>query len=408
MIDWTEAKETILNAAERLQPIEVDILDSLDMVLAEDAAADIDIPPFDNSAMDGYAILSSDTASISEDNPPCALNIIDSQPAGSFTDKTVISGTAIKIMTGAIVPKGADSVIMVENTQPVDENKVIVLKPVRRGENVRYKGEDIKKNEIVLKAGSVIGSSQISILASLGKSRVKVYRRPKVAVIGTGDELVDLTDPLLPGKIRDSNTYSITACVKSTGGNTVRIGIIKDKWDNVREAIEMALECDVVITTGGVSVGEYDVVKNVIEDLKADLKFWKVAQKPGKPFAFWALDKKLIFGLPGNPGAAMVCFEAYVRPALLKMMGRTKFNKPEVDAILTHDFKKKAGRLNFVNILVEHRDGEYYATTCGSKKMGPIKSMAYSNGLALIPKEVSFVKAGEKVRVQLIEEKERM
>jgi len=225
-----------------------------------------------------------------------------------------------------------------------------------------------------------------------------------VAILTTGDELVEVDEPIAPGKIRDSNGYALYAQAKACGAKPIMLGIARDTKGEVRAKIDEGLDvADVVLTTGGVSVGEYDVVKDVLADLGAELKFWRVAQKPGKPLAFWILRDKLVFGLPGNPVAVMVSFEEYVRPALLKMMGRTKLFRPEVEAYLTHDIKKKPGRVHFVRVKVEKRDGDYYVASTGPQGSGILKSMSLADGLALIPPEANLVKAGEKVRVHLID-----
>jgi len=401
LISPEEAKSIVLNEVKTLSPCELDILDSLGSVLAQDVVSDMDIPPFDNSAMDGFAVKASDTKGASKENP-VRLKIVDDQPAGRVTKVVVTSGVAVKVMTGAPIPKGADAVIRVEDTQTSGE-WVYILQEVKEGQDIRLAGEDVRKGETVIRSGTVIGPSQIGILASLGKSKVMVLPRPSVAILCTGDELVEIDEPLPMGKIRDSNSYSTAAQVIACGARPVRLGIARDTVESISAKLREALHCDVIVTTAGVSVGEHDIVKDVIEDLGAELKFWRVAQRPGMPLAFWMFKGKPVFGLPGNPGASMICFEEYVRPALLKMMGRTKLFRPEIEAVLTQDIKKKPGRMHYVRVRVERKNGEYYATSAGPQGSGILKTMSLANGLALIPKDAPLIKAGEKVKVHLID-----
>lgn len=401
MISPEEARAIVLNEVKTLPACEVDILDSLGSVLAEDVVSDMDIPPFDNSAMDGFAVKTSDAKGASRENP-VRLKIVDDQPAGRVTDVVVTSGVAVKVMTGAPIPKGADAVIRVEDTQTSGE-WVYILQEVKEGQDIRLAGEDIRKGETVIRSDTVIGPPQIGILASLGRSRVRVVPRPSVAILCTGDELVEIDEPLPMGKIRDSNSYSTAAQVIACGARPVRLGIARDTVESIGTKLREALHCDVIVTTAGVSVGEHDIVKDVLEDFGAELKFWKVAQRPGMPLAFWMFKGKPVFGLPGNPGASMICFEEYVRPAILKMRGRTKLFRPEVEAILTHDIKKKPGRMHYVRVRVERKNGEYYATSAGPQGSGILKTMSLANGLALIPKDAPLMKAGERVKVHLID-----
>ncbi|MDI6689348.1 MAG: molybdopterin molybdotransferase MoeA [Actinomycetota bacterium] len=401
LISPEEAKSIVLNEVKTLSPCELDILDSLGSVLAQDVVSDMDIPPFDNSAMDGFAVKASDTKGASKENP-VRLKIVDYQPAGGVTKIVVTPGVAVKVMTGALIPKGADAVIRVEDTQTSGE-WVYILQEVKEGQDIRLAGEDVRKGETVIRSGTVIGPSQIGILASLGKSKVMVLPHPSVAILCTGDELVEIDEPLPMGKIRDSNSYSTAAQVIACGARPVRLGIARDTVESIGAKLREALHCDVIVTTAGVSVGEHDIVKDVLEDLGAELKFWRVAQRPGMPLAFWMFKGKPVFGLPGNPGASMICFEEYVRPALLKMMGRTKLFRPEIEAVLTQDIKKKPGRMHYVRVRVERKNGEYYATSAGPQGSGILKTMSLANGLALIPKDAPLMKAGERVRVHLID-----
>lgn len=401
LISPEEAKTIVLGQVKALPAREMGILESLGLVLAEDIIADMNIPPFDNSAMDGFAVRACDTRDASKDNP-VRLKVAGEQPAGWSSDAIVTPGMAVKITTGSPIPEGADAIVRVEDTQICGE-WVYVLQEVETRQDIRPAGEDIRQGETILKANTVIDPPHIGILASLGRSRVMVLPRPKVAVLCTGDELIEIDQPLPPGKIRDSNSYSVAAQVIACGGIPVRLGIAKDTAESISAKLREAFYCDVVITTAGVSVGEHDLVKTVLERLGADLKFWRVAQRPGMPLAFWVFQGKPVFGLPGNPGSSMICFEEYVRPALLKMMGRAKLFRPEVEATLTHEIVKKPGRMHYVRVRVEHRDGVYYATSAGPQGSGILKSMALANGLALIPREVSLIKAGEKVRVHLID-----
>jgi len=404
MISPEEARAIVLNEVEALAARKMHILDSLGLVLAEDIISDVDIPPFDNSAMDGFAIQARDTQGATEENP-ARLKLIGEQSAGPAIDLVVTPGTAVKIMTGAPIPEGADTVVRVEDTK-VDGEWVYILLEVPPGKDLRPIGEDISKGDTVIKSGTVITPPHVGILASLGRSQVAVIPRPSVSILCTGDELVEIDEPISKGRIRDSNSYSMAAQVIACGGRPVRIGIARDTLESITAKLREALVCDVVITTAGVSVGEHDIVKDVLRDLGAELKFWKVAQRPGMPLAFWLLEGKPIFGLPGNPASSMICFEEYVRPALLKIMGRRKLLRPEVEGVLTHDIRKKPGRMHYVRVHVEHKEGRYYVTSTGHQGSGVLKSMALANGLALIPQDVSLVKAGEVVKVHLIDRPE--
>ncbi len=401
MIEPKEALRIILDEV-KLQSVEkVNLMDSLGYVLAEDVFSDMDIPPFDNSAMDGFAIIASDTVGSLRESPK-KLTVLGSLRAGDVSNVKVVSGSALKIMTGAPTPAGADAVVKKEDTF-LNDNEVSVLSEIKKGENIRLAGEDMIKGEKVLSIGTCLKPQQIGLFASLGKSKVKVFKTPTVAIISTGDELVEIDESLKPGKIRNSNTYSLTAQVMLCGANPLSLGIARDNVADTKKKIELGLDnSDVLLTTGGVSMGDYDVVKDVLGDLGAELKFWKVAQKPGMPLAFWRLDDKLIFGLPGNPVSTMVCFEEYVRPAVLKMMGRKLIFRSEVNAVFEHDLKKKSGRVFFVRVNVRRKNGEFYVSLTGPQGSGILKSMSLADGIAVIPSDKTLIKTGDKVKVHLV------
>ena len=415
MIDVNEAHQIVLDCAGKLAAVQVDLVDGLGCILADDIVSYDDIPPFDNSAMDGFAVRSVDTANASE-KEPVGLRILGDEPAGQISEHTVEQGTTVRIMTGAKMIDGADAVVQVEYTD-LDRNKegrqekqvkengfVQIYRPVKVSENVRFSGEDIKRGETVLKSGMEIGPAEVGVLASLGYSKVTVIRPVKVSIITTGDELVGIDQPLEPGKIRNSNAFSLFAQVLQARAIPIQSDITIDTKEALVEKVtENLTEADVIITTGGVSVGDYDVVKDVMASLGAELKFWCVKQKPGKPLAFWVFKNKLVFGLPGNPVATMVCFEEYVRPALRKMMGHQRLFRPSVKGFVVEGARKKPGRLHFLRVAVEKRDNMYYASTTGPQGSGILKSMVTANGLALIPAEVTVLKPDEPVELHLID-----
>ncbi len=401
MLEPQEALDVILASAVRSAPVSVPLTEADGHVLAEDIIAGHDVPPFDNSAMDGYALLAADIAQASEDNP-AGLTLIEEQPAGKATDVKVASGTAIKIMTGAPVPAGADVVVPIERTRG-DGDTVSILVALPPGNNIRRAGEDMPRGSVAVAAGTPVTPVVVGLLASLGYANVPVFGKPRVAVIGTGNELIPMDQPLAPGKIRDSNSYALTAQARACGAAVNRLGVAGDTKEDVARLVKAALnEADVVVTSGGVSVGDYDFVKDVLAEMGAELKFWGVKQKPGKPLAFWVLGEKLIFGLPGNPVASVLCFEEYVRPALLKMMGKKELLRPVVRAALAHDVKKKPGRQHFLGVKVTAVDGGYEAAVNGRQGSGILKSLAGADGIAVVPKDAVQMKAGETVEVQLI------
>jgi molybdopterin molybdotransferase len=408
MISVDEALEYVLKHFEPLEPEEVEILDALDRVLAEDVYSDMDIPPFDNSAMDGYAVRAADTVAASSE-APVTLRVIADLAAGYTTDLIVEPGTAIRIMTGAPLPAGADAVVRFEETSEGlsgherADNRIEVLSQVVVGENVRPAGEDIRKGELVLAEGTILRPQEIGVLASLGRARVRVIRRPRVAILATGDELIAIDEPLSPGKIRNSNEYSNAALVRRYGGVPVRLGIARDDVNELTAKIRegLAQKVDLFLTSAGVSVGDYDVVKDVL-GAEGEVHFWQVRMKPGKPLAFGEIQGVPLLGLPGNPVSAMVSFEQFARPAILKMLGRTRLHKSTVEAVLEEDVES-SGRRDFKRAMITKRDGDYYASVTGPQGSGVLTSMVKANGLAIIPEGIRQMKAGERVAVQMLD-----
>jgi molybdopterin molybdotransferase len=333
-------------------------------------------------------------------------------------------GTAIRIMTGALLPEGADAVVPFEDTDEVARKpplkaavsadscqlkEIGILRQAERGLNVRHRGEDIAKGALILKSGTVLRPAEIGILASLGHSQAKVIRRPIVSVLATGDELVDINQPLPQGKIYDSNTYTIAAQVLHYGGIPKILGIGRDLIQSLNKKIDEGLDSDMLITSGGVSLGDYDVVKDVLAK-RGEIAFWTVCMKPGKPLAFGVINngEKRVphLGLPGNPVSSMVTFEQFARPAILKMMGKNNFTKPSVQAIIEDNVINTDGRRIYARMMVTERDGKYYARLTGPQGSGILTSMAKANGLAIIPENTKGVKAGDIVRVQMLDWRE--
>lgn len=407
MISVEEALNTILGEIKTLGLERVNILESLGRVIGETIYATRLIPPKDNAAMDGYAVRAEDIVGASK-NTPKVLRVIDDLPAGYISKRKVKSGEAIRIMTGAPIPEGADTVVMLEDTrikgEPIvgGEGMVEILREVRKGENIRRAGEDVKPGDLVVKKGTVLSPAEIGMIASLGRSFISVYQRPRVSILSTGSELVEVDEPLVEGKIVNSNSYGLYAQVLSTGAIPLKIGIARDDKGSLREKLLFALTGDVVVSSGGVSVGDYDYVKDVLKEMGTDMRFWKVAIKPGKPLAFGIIKGKPTFGLPGNPVSSMIAFEEFVRPALLKMMGRENIYRKTVDAVLKEDIKKKRGRRYFIQACIEERGGTIYALPLKEIGSGILSSMVKCQGLICLNEDVVEVKAGDRVKVQVL------
>lgn len=403
MISVEEARDLILNSIDFLCEEEVSLLNSLGRVIAENVYSHLTIPPWDNSAMDGYAVISSDTKPASKENP-VRLKVLEDLPAGKVSDREIKSSETIRIMTGAPMPIGADAVVMDEETLR-DGEHVRILSPVIAKENVRPRGEDINTGDLLIKKGKFLTPADIGIMASIQKSRVQVFQKPRVAVLSTGDELVDIDEPITRGKIVNSNSYSLEAQVKDAGAIPVHLGIAKDTKEDLQRKLLSSLSADIIITSGGISVGDYDFVKTVLKDLGMEMKFWKVAMKPGKPLAFGNIRGKPVFGLPGNPAASMLCFELFVRPSILKMQGRSDLFKKEVVAESLEDIKKKPGRRHFIRAIASFKNGQYFFKTTGPQGSGMLTSMMLANSIAIITEDCTILKKGEKTKVILLDER---
>jgi len=414
MISVEEALEKVLSYVDVLETESAPILESQGQVLAEDIVSNIDIPPLDNAAMDGYAVRADDTRGASGQSPRF-LRVIDTVIAGAISRREVTPGTAVRIMTGAPVPAGADSVIRFEDTDEAgrlssNSHEIGILCEVRSGLNIRCAGEDIARGATVLGKGTVIRPAEVGVLASLGMSTVKVIRRPVVAVLATGNELVAISQPLPAGKIYNSNTYSVAALVRRYGGIPKILGIALDSEKSLVTKLRQGLDADMLITSGGVSVGDYDMVKDVLAS-EGEISFWTVRMKPGKPLAFGAFrgvakdgSPRRIphLGLPGNPVSSMLTFELFARPAMLKMMGKKNLAKPVIDAVLEEPVVNTDGRRMYLRAIVSKRGNKHYARLTGPQGSGILTSMSLANGLVVIPEDTARAKAGEIVKVIML------
>jgi molybdopterin molybdotransferase len=396
-----EALDRVLARIAPLEPTEVALLDALGAVLADDATADRDVPPFRNSAMDGYAVRGADVK-----QSGVRLRVVGTVAAGSVPVRAVGAGEAMRIMTGAPMPDGADTVVRVEDTDNGAE-AVTINAATPQGVAVRQAGEDLRRGQVVLAHGTVLRPAEIGVLASIGRTKVNVVRRPNVAVLSTGDELVDIADEPRPGQIRDSNRYSLAAAVRATGCAAFELGIARDTADDLRHALGNAAFGDLVVTSGGVSVGDHDHVKPVVNAM-GQMDFWSIALRPGRPLAFGELRTKRgavpIFGLPGNPVSALLTFELFVRPALLKMAGRTKLRRPRVQARLLDRIDKPLGLRVFARGIYDAAAGTVRST--GPQGSGILRSMSLANALIDLPEPSSAAGPGDTVNVLLTDRPE--
>ncbi|RJP22037.1 MAG: molybdopterin molybdenumtransferase MoeA [Deltaproteobacteria bacterium] len=397
MPTYEEARRIVL---ESVAPVGVERIETgraLGRTLAESVAAPWPLPFCDNSAMDGYAVRADDCRG------PARLSITGYVPAGGTASVGIAPGCAVKIMTGAPIPHDCDAVVPFEETEAADGH-VVVKGPVTVRQHIRFRGEDVKEGAVILPEGTPLRPPEISMLASLGKAFVPVYRKVRVAVLSTGDELIELGEAPSPGAIINSNSLAVAAAVREAGAVPVLLGIARDDLESHAEKISEGLTSDALVTTAGVSAGDRDLVRDVLARMGVESRFWKVGIKPGGPTAFGMKDGKPVFSLPGNPVSALITFEAFVRPALLRMMGRKTVVRPLVKATLAETVRKKAGKVNFLRVTIEVRDGEYFASSAGDQNTGILRSMVHADALAVLPADRTSFAAGEKVDVLLLGE----
>jgi molybdenum cofactor synthesis domain-containing protein len=399
LIEHPEAVRLVLENTHRLPAENVPLVEARGLALAEDVRARFNSPPFDNSAVDGYAVRSDDAEA------GRTFRVVDEAPAGRPATKSVGEGEAIKIFTGGVIPEGADAVVMVENTSGWGE-EFELKKAASPGQNVRGSGEDVREGDVILSAGTEIGPPEIALAATQGYGSLPVYRRAEVVVLSTGTELVEPGErELEPGEIYDSNSFAMIAQAEEVGARARRVSAASDDAEVLRDAVKEALEtADVVVTSGGVSVGEKDLVKGTMLELGVEQVFWGVKFKPGKPLFFGVREGASVFGLPGNPVSAMVCFELFVRPALVKMMGREDKGRPRIQVYFEEDVRNNFGRMHAMRVSLQQTEKGWLARSVGAQGSGLVSSLTKADALALIGPESEGVRAGEPVEAIVLRE----
>lgn len=392
-----DAQRRVLDEVSVLDPEEVHFTESLGRVLREDVRAAADLPPGDNSAMDGYAVRAEDVA-----HAPVTLRVIEDIRAGAIASRKVIAGTASRIMTGALIPDGADAVVQVELTDGGSEN-VAITRALPSGANIRRRGEDMRAGEVVLRAGIRIGPPEVGVLASVQKTRVLIGRRPTIAIVTTGDEIIDVDAPRDHGKVVNSNAYALAAMVLEAGAIPRPLPIVPDRRDATIAAIKSALDCDFIVSTGGVSVGAYDFVKEALDSLGAETKFWRVAMKPGKPVVLSRVRDRLFFGLPGNPVSCLVSFTLFVAPAVRKACGQTaNLFPPIVNVRASSPLKGTSDRRDYLRVRLVARNGELIADPMPAQGSGVSTSMVQANAFVILEVGTERVDAGATVPAMVI------
>jgi molybdopterin molybdotransferase len=396
MLSFYDARQQVIDAVSAIDVEQIPLLDSVGRAIMTNVVADQPLPSFDNSAMDGYAVRACDCGDAT------CLPLDGYLPAGGKAEDRLQPGTAVKIMTGAPVPAGADAVVPFEQTEEKD-GQVTILGKVKEGDHIRWRGEDFQPGDLLLTAGSVVRPAEVSLIASFGITTVSVCRPVRVAILSTGDELQEPGEERIPGRIIDSNSWALAAAIRETGAEAQLLGIARDDRDSLREKLKAGLEADVLVTSAGVSAGDRDYVREILDELGVEQQFWKVGIKPGKPTAFALRGTTPIFSLPGNPVSTMITFEEFVRPALLKMMGHTAFFKPMLNARLLKSVKKKPGRLQLLRVVVGTTErGELTVISAGDQNTGILRTLSAAQGIAYLAADAGNYSAGDVVPFHLL------
>ena len=401
MINASEAARIILENTSVLPSEKVDTGDAFGRTLGRDIVAGEDLPPFDNSSMDGFAVRSSSLQGITR-RRCCILKIVGESSAGNAFGGRIGSREAVRIMTGGMIPDGADTVVPFERVRELDGKLVEFTAYSKSGQHVRKRGEDVRKGEIVLPAGGLVTPGSIGVLASLGYTEVRVHKKPTVAIFASGDELVDVGDRPSRGQIRNGTSYMLAADVLSEGGQPEVCGIVRDNRTELRKKIGQALDNDMVLVTGGVSVGKHDYVKSVLEDIGVRIKFWRVNIKPGMPLVFGMHGRTLVFGLPGNPVSTGVTFLQFVRPALRRLLGRKDLWPMRHAAILSESFAKSDGKRHYLRGIARRQNSALRVTTTRTQSSGAMSSLSRANCLIIVPEKIKRLHRGDNVEVEFL------